>query len=81
MIVTQGVYRYVRHPTYASERLWALAQALLLQNWAAGRATLALFTPLYALRGPREKRMMLDRFGEECRAYMDRTGRIAPRLP
>jgi protein-S-isoprenylcysteine O-methyltransferase Ste14 len=66
---------------YASEWLWALAQALLLQNWVAGWATLALFAPLYALRVPREERMMLDRFGEEYRAYMDRTGRIVPRLP
>ncbi len=80
-LVTQGVYRYVRHPMYASEWLWALAQALLLQNWVAGWATLALFAPLYALRVPREERMMLDRFGEEYRAYMDRTGRIVPRLP
>ena len=80
-LVTGGVYRYVRHPMYASEWLWALAQALLLQNWVAGWTTLALFTPLYVLRVPREERMMLDRFGEEYRAYMDRTGRVVPHLP
>jgi protein-S-isoprenylcysteine O-methyltransferase Ste14 len=80
-LATEGVYRHVRHPMYTSEWLWAIAQALLLQNWVAGWATLTLFTPLYVLRVPREERMMVDRFGEEYRAYMDRTGRVVPRLP
>jgi protein-S-isoprenylcysteine O-methyltransferase Ste14 len=80
-LVTEGVYRHVRHPMYASEWLWGVAQALLLQNWVAGWAGLVLFTPLYVLRVPREERMMLDRFGEGYRAYMDRTGRVVPRLP
>ena len=80
-LVTKGVYRNLRHPMYASEWLWGIAQALLLQNWVAGWADLALFTPLYVLRVPREERMMLDRFGEEYRAYMNRTGRVVPQLP
>jgi protein-S-isoprenylcysteine O-methyltransferase Ste14 len=80
-LVTEGVYRYVRHPMYASEWLWSIAQALLLQNWVAGWAGLALFTPLYVMRVPREEQMMLDRFGAEYRSYMNRTGRIVPQLP
>jgi protein-S-isoprenylcysteine O-methyltransferase Ste14 len=61
-LVTGGVYRYVGHPMYASECLWGVAQTLLLQNWVAGWAGLALFTPHYVARVPREERMMLDRF-------------------
>jgi protein-S-isoprenylcysteine O-methyltransferase Ste14 len=79
-LVTAGVYRSVRHPMYASMWLWGVAQALLLQNWIAGWASLVMFMPLYLLRVPREERMMLDEFGEEYRAYMDRTGRVIPRL-
>ena len=79
-LVTEGVYRSVRHPMYASMWLWGVAQALLLQNWIAGWAGLVLVLPLYLLRVPREERMMLDEFGEEYRAYMDRTGRVIPRL-
>jgi protein-S-isoprenylcysteine O-methyltransferase Ste14 len=79
-LVTEGVYRRVRHPMYASEWLWGIAQALLLQNWVAGWAGLVVFTPLYVLRVPREERMMLDRFGEDYRAYIDRTGRVVPSL-
>jgi protein-S-isoprenylcysteine O-methyltransferase Ste14 len=35
-LVTEGVYRAVRHPMYASMWLWGIAQTLLLQNWIAG---------------------------------------------
>lgn len=79
-LVTGGVYRSVRHPMYASMWLWGVAQALLLQNWIAGWASLVLFLPLYLLRVPRKERMMLDEFGEGYRAYMNRTGRVVPRL-
>ena len=79
-LVTGGVYRSVRHPMYASMWLWGVAQALLLQNWIAGWASLVLFLPLYLLRVPREERMMLDEFAEEYRAYMNRTGRVISRL-
>jgi protein-S-isoprenylcysteine O-methyltransferase Ste14 len=65
---------------YASMWLWGVAQALLLQNWVAGWAGLVSFLPLYLLRVPREERMMLDEFGGEYRAYMDRTDRVVPRL-
>lgn len=79
-LVTRGVYRYIRHPMYASEWLWSIAQALLLRNWIAGCAGALTFLPLYVLRVPREERMMLDQFGEEYRAYVERTGRIVPCL-
>ena len=79
-LITSGIYGYVRHPMYAFGWLWGIAQALLLQNWIAGLSGLASFAPLYISRVPREERMMLDQFGEEYRAYMNRTGRIIPRV-
>jgi len=79
-LVTDGVFRYIRHPTYAAHLLWGIAQPLLLQNWIAGLAFLASQLPLYLYRIPREEQMMLERFGEEYREYMNRTGRFIPRL-
>lgn len=79
-LVTQGVYRHIRHPMYASHLLWAIAQALLLQNWIAGPAFLVASLPLYIVRIPREEKMMEDEFGEEYRKYAERTGRVVPRI-
>jgi protein-S-isoprenylcysteine O-methyltransferase Ste14 len=79
-LVTEGIYRRIRHPMYAAIWLWGVAQVLLLHNWIAGWSHLSAFGLLYFLRVPREERMMLDRFGEEYRAYMNRTGRVFPRL-
>lgn len=79
-LVTRGIYGTIRHPIYAAHWLWAIGQALLLPNWIAGLAGPASFLPIYLYRIPREERMMLDHFGEAYRSYMDRTGRVIPRL-
>lgn len=80
VLITDGIYRYIRHPMYASEWLWAVAQILLLQNWLAGPAGLLCFIPFYFLRVPAEEKMMLEAFGDRYRDYMQTTGRVFPRL-
>lgn len=77
-LVTHGLYRWVRHPMYSAFFLWALAQVLLLPNWFAGLAGLVGFGNLFFWRVGREEAMMLAAFGDEYRAYMDRTKRIIP---
>lgn len=79
-LVSDGIYRHVRHPMYSAFWLWALAQALLLPNWVAGLSGLVGFGTLYALRVGREERLMLAAFGEEYRVYANRTSRLIPWL-
>ncbi len=79
-LVTEGVYRHIRHPMYAAHLLWAIAQALMLANWFAGWALLVTFVPLYLVRAPREEQMLLEHFGEKYREYMSRTGGLFPRF-
>ena len=79
-LVTEGVFRYIRHPMYAAHLLWGIAQALLITNWIAGLSSLVIFIPLYLLRVRLEEKVMLARFGDEYRAYLHRTGRIIPRF-
>jgi len=80
-LVTNGVYRHIRHPMYAAHLLWAIAQGLLLQNWLAGWILMVTFVPMYLVRAPKEEQMMLDNFGEEYREYISRTGGIIPNFP
>ena len=77
-LVTSGIYHYVRHPMYSAFFLWALAQSLLLPNWIAGLSGFVGFGILFFFRVGREERLMLETFGEEYRAYMERTARILP---
>jgi protein-S-isoprenylcysteine O-methyltransferase Ste14 len=79
-LITDGIYRYVRHPMYSAFWLWAIAQAFLLPNWVAGFSGIAGFGTLYLFRVRREEQMMLDAFGSRYAEYAERTGRILPKL-
>lgn len=79
-LVIHGVYKHIRHPMYASIWLWAIGQGLVLQNWLAGWAVVPAFALMYFLRLPREEALMIEKFGDEYREYMKRTGRLFPRL-
>ena len=80
ILVTNGIYGYIRHPMYASQWLWVIAQILLLQNWLAGPIGLIIFIPFYILRVPAEEKMMLDTFGDKYREYMKKTGGVIPKF-
>lgn len=77
-LITEGIYRQVRHPMYTAFWLWAVAQALLLPNWIAGLSGLVGFGILYFLRVGQEEQLMVATFGEDYRAYMTRTKRLIP---
>jgi protein-S-isoprenylcysteine O-methyltransferase Ste14 len=77
-LITQGVYRYVRHPMYAALFVYAIGQALTVPNWVAGPSYLVAFGILFALRIGAEERMMLETFGDEYAAYRARTKRLVP---
>lgn len=79
-LVRHGVYRWIRHPMYASIWLFGLGQGLLLENWLAGWSACASFAAMYFIRVPREERMMCEFFGDEYLTYARKTGRVFPRL-
>jgi protein-S-isoprenylcysteine O-methyltransferase Ste14 len=77
-LITQGVYRRIRHPMYSALLLYSLGQALVIPNWVAGPANLIAFTILFALRVSAEEKMMFEGFGDEYTAYSSRTKRLIP---
>ena len=79
-LVKHGVYRSIRHPMYASQWLWVIAQPLLLQNWIAGWANLVFFIFFYSLRVKAEEKLMLEQFGDRYRSYMQTVGAVFPKF-
>lgn len=79
-LITHGIYNVIRHPMYASQCLWVIAQPLLLQNWIAGFLGALTFIPFYFLRVKAEEQMMLDTFGMQYQEFMKTTGRVLPKL-
>lgn len=79
-LITRGIYGFVRHPMYASQWLWVIAQPLLLPNWIAGFLNLIVFIFFYTLRVKAEEQLMLERFGEQYRSYMQNVGAVFPKL-
>jgi len=77
-LITQGIYRRVRHPMYAALFMYSVGQLLAVPNWIAGPSYLVSFGILFALRIGAEEKMMLETFGEEYVAYMRRTKRLVP---
>jgi protein-S-isoprenylcysteine O-methyltransferase Ste14 len=56
-LITQGVYRRVRHPMDSALVLYSVRHALVIPNWVAGLSNLVAFAVLFALRVGAEERM------------------------
>jgi protein-S-isoprenylcysteine O-methyltransferase Ste14 len=80
VLVAHGPYRWVRHPLYSAAALSLVALSLLAANWFMFAMACAAFLGIAGLVIPREEAELIQKFGDEYRAYMARTGRFAPRL-
>lgn len=76
-LVRHGVFRYIRHPMYAS--LLALAWGAFFQapSWP-GTALAAMASLFLLLTARADERECLQYFGEEYRGYMNETKRFIP---
>lgn len=79
-LITEGVYKHIRHPMYSAIWLWVIIQALLLHNYIAGPAGMVTFALLYFLRVDVEENMMLQEFGDSYANYIKRSGRLFPKF-
>ncbi len=78
-LITEGIFKYIRHPMYAAHILWAIAQIMILHNWLAAYPFFLTVTLQYLTRVNSEEEMMIEKFGEEYKQYMLGTGRILPK--
>jgi len=79
-LITNGVYKYLRHPMYTAHLVWAIAQIMILHNWIAGYSFLIVQIPFYWFRIRNEEKMMIEQFGTAYTSYMEKTDRLIPGL-
>ena len=78
-LVTEGPYRWIRHPLYTFGALLFLSLSLIMGTWLIP----LLGIPTYAILMHRtgiEEDMLQQRFGEQYQRYTERTGRFFPRF-
>lgn len=77
-LVTEGPYRFVRHPIYLGALLFFLGLGWMTANWLAGILLVGGWIIIMSGRIPREESLLLEKFGDEYRRYQAQTGRLLP---
>ena len=78
-LVTTGPYHWVRHPLYSAAFTFWLSIGLLSAKWIF-MALLGVMMVFLLIRIPQEEANLVEKFGDEYRDYMKRTGRFFPRM-
>lgn len=78
-LITNGPYRWVRHPFYVTTAMVMASVTLITSNSLIGITSLIVLS-LLTIRTPLEEQMLIERFGEQYTNYMSYTGRFFPRL-
>jgi len=76
---TSGPYRWVRHPLYTVGASMFISFGMTADNWYIAALGILTFI-LMAIRTPQEEANLIEKFGDEYREYMKRTGRFFPKL-
>ena len=76
---TSGPYRWVRHPLYTIGSSFYITFGLMADNWFIATLGALAFLAM-AVRTPKEEANLIEKFGDEYRDYMKRTGRFFPKL-
>ena len=79
-LVTSGPYRWIRHPLYTTGAVLLLAIGLMAANWFILLFALLAIGSLRLAVIPLEERELVNKFGDEYRRYIARTGGLLPRV-
>ena len=78
-LVTSGPYRWVRHPLYTVGSSMFIAFGMMADNWFIAVLGILAFIAM-AARTPKEEANLIEKFGDEYREYMNRTGCFLPKI-
>jgi protein-S-isoprenylcysteine O-methyltransferase len=77
-LLTEGPYRWVRHPAYTAGILMAVGMPIVLGTWVGLLVTLTACLSAYVYRIRVEERVLAQHFGSEYADYSQRTWRLLP---
>ena len=80
ILVTNGIYQYIRDPMYLSLLISSIGQIFILQNWIAGPIRLIFFFPFYLVRKKNEEKLLEEQFGQQYLIYKEQTGSLFPKI-
>lgn len=78
VLVESGPYKWIRHPIYTAYFLNYIGGGLLAGNWVLTFVPVFFFGLMVYLRIGEEEAVLIEKFGDEYRAYMKKTGRFLP---
>ena len=76
-LVTTGIYRLIRHPSYLGALLFAFGWGMAFRS-GVGLLLAALFVPPLVARMNAEERLLQSEFGKDYDHYRSRTSRLIP---
>lgn len=79
ILSTKGPYKYIRHPLYTFGSSLFIVFGMMADNWFIALLGVGAFIGM-AVRTPKEEANLIEKFGDEYREYMKRTGRFLPKL-
>ena len=75
-LITDGIYRWMRHPSYVGSLLTLLGLCVVARSWQMLVAETLAVVPLMGVRIQREEALLARSFGEEWTRYAARTPRF-----
>ena len=81
VLVTDGIYRWFRHPSYMGFYYWSIGTQLVLHNPVSGLLFAVAGWKFFAQRIPYEERSLLRLFGDEYYNYAMRSYMGIPFIP
>ncbi|KAJ1894578.1 farnesyl cysteine-carboxyl methyltransferase [Kickxella alabastrina] len=79
-LITHGIYKYERHPSYVGFFMWAVGLQLMLKNPLSTVLFAGALSYFFCKRVAYEERTLRFLFGEKYTLYMEQTSTLIPIL-
>jgi protein-S-isoprenylcysteine O-methyltransferase Ste14 len=78
IVIKNGPYRFVRHPSYTGMLFAWIGMGLVLQSWGGTLLIILIQGFAYWYRISVEERLLISELGDEYVKYLDKTKRLIP---